>query len=967
MKKITSSVLLISMLASSAYARTSVGVNQYFTLDGVKYEVLDFEAKTLGISSLTQDAANYLFCPSIVNVSGEFIKDSSRLTLDNEPFTVTQINDDAFAGNKSFYYICFPETLTDIGDRAFKGCSLLTFDSFPDALRSIGDETFNGCASVTRITLPENVSELGEGAFSEMSGLTRVVMQNCNVTEIKNRTFYNDKEITELYLPLCVKSIGDEAFFNTLSLDELYFPEGLERIGSRAFCGQSYDYGGYAGGLDRLTLPSTILEIGMEAFRVTPMYSADLSKCTALREIPEGAFQNTYNLSSIKLPKGLEKIGANAFNSCGSNASIGMIDVEIPSSVTEIGTGAFRTKLTSVKVGNNVTNLPAYSLGTPSSVEIGSGVKSINSSFDFSDLRLFRLHAPTPPELPSPPSLTAQQYQNITVIVDDGTRNLYDHHPVWSLFNIVEENASTVSVHLYGNTRLADEIYLAGVMPSRVTDLTVTGELSTEDITTIRENMFSLTSLDISGTTLTEIPSGAFMGMTLLSSIKLPEGLKNIGANAFNGCRSMHLTELPETVEVIGTEAFLGCSSITVSRLPEALVSLGYRSFSECISLKSIVAGPNLTGRLSVPFSSCRMLEYADFSASKITEFGANALYACSSLRTVLLPETVTAIGYRAFAISGLRSVSIPGSVRSLGKEVFYKTPLRALALEEGIESLPEGTFSDCIYLLTASFPSTLKTMGNNTFSKAQRVSMISCAAKTAPQASSSSFTGILTQKASLTIPRKSLSSYLNAPGWGMFANIDFILEVEVPEDVDVTVIPEDDYQDLVEEETLLAEQDENAAEIPGEEPAMRARRLAANRQASQSLLDGSQFARIYNGASIRSAGEGNGNRFFIRGVQGVDYEQILFNDTDITDMVEDGMLILPSDAQGTLRFVSSNAPLSIETVEAKAIDGDTSCEVYSITGMKVYEGAFSGLSECAPGIYIVRAASGEVLKIALN
>lgn len=947
------------------------GVNQFYTSeDGVKYEVLDFERHTLGVSGLAEGAADFLMLPSEVGVSGQFIYEGSRLTLENEKFTVVQINANAFAGKSNLFYVQFPSTLTDIGDRAFSDCTLLTFDSFPEGLQTIGDSAFKGCASVTKISLPESVTDLGKEAFANMSGLMRVVMQNCGVTEIKAGTFENDKEINELYLPLAVKSIGDRAFFNTLSLTELYFPEGLETIGQQAFCGQSYAYGGYAGGLDRIELPSTLKEIGTRAFAVTPLFMADLSKCTSLTEISSCAFQYSYNLSTLVLPEGLEKIGDNAFESCGGNASVGMIDVVVPSTVKEIGTKAFDTKIVGVTVGDEVTTLTASSLGTPNMMELGSGIKSIAvNAFKTENLRLIRLHAPTPPSFSGTFNLTDLQMQAITVILDDGTKNLYDRHPVWSRFNLVERSASEVSVELAGNTSLADEIYLAsGVMPSRVTSLTVSGTLSDNDLSIIKENMFSLTRLDLSKTTLTEIPENCFKDMTLLTEVVLPESLKIIWRSAFEGCRSMHLTELPDGITRIDRSAFEDCSAITVSKLPDALEYLGYSAFSDCTSLRSIVAGPNLSGSLQAVFFYCRLLEYADFSASKVTDFNANILQSCQALRTVLLPETLEKIGHRAFYNSGIRNITIPGSVKSIDEEAFFGTPLRAISLGEGITEIPNESFSNCYYLVTASFPSTTKSVGSKLFINSPRLRMLSCAAVTAPQAASGAFEGVLTQKSTLTIPKQSFSSYLSAPQWGQFANFDCSLDVSVPSNVEVTVVPEEDYQDILEQEELLMEQEENS-QIPGESaPARKARREAV-RKASEALVSGKQFARVFNGASIRSTlGENSkGYRYFVNGTPGIDYEAIYLNDVDITSQVVDGMLLLPADAAGSLRIVGDDSGVSEVTADGDILSGEE-CDAYSLTGIKVYAGVYGELpGHVAPGVYVVRTASGKVQKISVK
>lgn len=953
-------VALAAILAVPGLA--VAGTGHFFTDQGVKYEILDDEAHTVGLFGIEDGTENYLYLPASIEIDGV-------------SYRVTEICDYAFEKHPTFYYISMPEGLERIGDYAFNGCPMIKDIEFPSTLQKIGKYAFAGSRNIEKLKLPEAVSTIGEGAFSSMDGLKKVVMQDCAVTDIPASLYKDSKELNEVYLPLAVKSIGDYAFNNTLSLTELYFPEGLERIGKEAFCGQSYDYGGYAGGLSKIEMPSTLVEIGEGAFNKTPLYEADLSK-TALTEIKESTFSRCYNLCSVTLPSTLETIGGSAFSLSGGNSSIGMIAVEIPESVRTIGENAFNSvKLTAVKVGDNVVELPCNSLGSPSVIEIGAGVKSIDvSAFDIRNLRVMRLCASTPPAVSAEYNLTEEQRQNITVVINDGCLELYSHHPIWSEFNLVEEGKSRVSVTLDGSVGLGEAIYNAsGVLPSRVTSLKVAGTLSDNDMRIIRENMFSLTTLDIAETDLSEIGASQFSGMDHLTNMVLPKSLRKINGHAFYGCRSLRISELPDGVIYIGKEAFAGCSSLQISRLPASLTQIDYMAFTGCISLRSIVAGENLKDFGQASFSSCQMLEYVDLGATKITMLKANALYLCPTLRTLILPETVTKLDYRALAITGLRSVEFPGALNSIGKEVFYDTPLRAVAFGEGLADVPDGVFENCQYLVSASFPSTLRSVGAGLFRNNSRLRMMSCAAVEAPTAASGAFDGIMTQKATLTIPKGSFFSYINAPQWGRFGNFDASLEVKVDENVDVNVIPEDEYQELAEEERLLQEQLDNEAEADkSESPEMKSRKKAARKAASLRLLDGSQFAKVFNGASLNWEANSStplhpdkGNRFFIRPKNGGQIDAVLYNGENITDRVVDGILILPSSSDGLLEIVMTNA--GVESV-APEFDPSAGCTAYSLDGVKVYEGAYVEFeASVESGVYIVRTANGATRKVAVR
>ena len=90
---------------------------------------------------------------------------------------------------------------------------------------------------------------------------------------------------------------------------------------------------------------------------------------------------------------------------------------------------------------------------------------------------------------------------------------------------------------------------------------------------------------------------------------------------------------------------------------------IGVLSFSDCSSLESIVL-PDTT-----------------------TEIQAYAFQKCTSLKNVIIPGRVTRIGNMAFhTCSGLESVTIPSSVTSIGQFVFTSCSNLTTVKYEGTE-----------------------------------------------------------------------------------------------------------------------------------------------------------------------------------------------------------------------------------------------------------------------------------------
>ena len=253
-----------------------------------------------------------------------------------------------------------------------------------------------------------------------------------------------------------------------------------------------------------------------------------------------------------------------------------------------------------------------------------------------------------------------------------------------------------------------------------------------DSVTTIGSYAFedcsSLTSVTI-GNSVTSIGKYAFDACYSLTSVTIPDSVTSIGDYAFSGCSSLTSVTIPDSVTSIGDSAFESCSSLTsvtfkntnnwyytsnsnytggtavdvtdkaqnATYLKSTYVNKYWYKYSETTVT---VTADNVTDAIS-------KLSKGGNHTVKVT--GAITSDTISSIKTALqnnsnakvnldLSDTtgLTSIGGSAFeSCSSLTSIVIPDSVTSIGGGVFYN-----------------GAFSGCSSLTTVNYKGTQEQWG---------------------------------------------------------------------------------------------------------------------------------------------------------------------------------------------------------------------------------------------------------------
>jgi hypothetical protein len=137
----------------------------------------------------------------------------------------------------------------------------------------------------------------------------------------------------------------------------------------------------------------------------------------------------------------------------------------------------------------------------------------------------------------------------------------------------------------------------------------------------------------------------------------------------------------------------------------------------QCSSVTSIILPESLTEIGGYAFMYCSSLISINIPDG-VTSIGIGAFWDCTSLTSINIPESVTNIGDRVFEdCSSLTSITIPEGVTSIGINVFDGcSSLTSIAIPEGVTSIGNYAFFKCISLTSIKIPESVTSIGYYAF-----------------------------------------------------------------------------------------------------------------------------------------------------------------------------------------------------------------------------------------------------------
>ena len=234
----------------------------------------------------------------------------------------------------------------------------------------------------------------------------------------------------------------------------------------------------------------------------------------------------------------------------------------------------------------------------------------------------------------------------------------------------------------------------------------------------------SLESIDLSNSSITEIPKNAFSNCTSLKTVKLPPTVTKIADDAFANCKKLEEIQGLSNCKIseIGKDAFAGCynlktfdiSSATITSLPDTICSNMY-------ALTSIHLPKTLTSIGTSALEGCKKLEeITGISDCKLTSIGANAFASCSALKGVdLSKSSFTALPASAFAKdTALTSVKLPDSLTEIGEKAFVGCgAMEKIDLSNTkLTTIGKNAMAEMNDLMYINLPDTVKNVGQSAF-----------------------------------------------------------------------------------------------------------------------------------------------------------------------------------------------------------------------------------------------------------
>ena len=225
----------------------------------------------------------------------------------------------------------------------------------------------------------------------------------------------------------------------------------------------------------------------------------------------------------------------------------------------------------------------------------------------------------------------------------------------------------------------------------------------------------------------------AFFDCLNLTSISIPNSVKDIGEWAFAGCSLLSSIDIPNSVNSIGNIAFAACLSLEYISIPESVICLNGNSFCEwdgeleCLSANFIYEDDVLFNKDKSEIISFRNQEIESYIIpDSVTSIGDGAFGCCSSLSSLVIPDSVVNIKGNPFyfwkgkleclSASFIYEDNVLFNMDKSKLISFRNQEAKSFIIPDGVKSIGKCAFVDCYSLVSISIPNSVTNIGDSAF-----------------------------------------------------------------------------------------------------------------------------------------------------------------------------------------------------------------------------------------------------------
>lgn len=665
----------------------------------IKSASVEYQKKTLKISSIAPNAFK----------GSDIVKVEISIPLES-------IGEGAFEDCSKLSSVTLDGTsLSLIPSRTFANCNLLSSVVLPNTIKTIGDAAFS-CTKLSEFKFPSTLTTIGHDAF-EFNQFTEIDFSKSKVEKIGYHAFYNNTKLKNIKFGNSLKTISGSAFSCT-AIEELKVDAAVTRIMKSAFayCNlmKSADLTSTkievldefvftkCTSLTEIKLPSTVTSIGSCAlsetdltefvvpksvsklgqaiFRNCPrLATVDLSACK-VSNVPVAIFTKCIALAKVIFPENCTVIEKLAFSYSGIST------IDLPSTLTLIGEGAFRNCafLQSIDLSNTaLKKASAFAFAgcsTLNSVTFPEKMPEFGD-YSFSDTAFTKLVVGNEMK-----SAGRGVYANCKKLEEVDLTNIELESVPASMF----ENCSSLREIKWPDFQLA--ISERSFYGTAITTLEMPSTISFISASTF-QNCTKLTKISLSDIMFDELPMFAFANCSSLSQVEFPSSsirilkgvfagtaireitfpktFASVGESAFEGCKQLEKVNLQDTmIEIIPKSVFKDCTNLKQVTWPGQKFSVGEESFANS-GLEMLEIPGNLVKLEKKAFANCHFLSNVNMNGNNLN-ISSYCFSGCDSLNTFTWSGSECMVGDYALSYTGFRQFAIPEKLAKVGVGLLF-------------------------------------------------------------------------------------------------------------------------------------------------------------------------------------------------------------------------------------------------------------------------------------------------------